>query len=572
MMTPKFQSNPNKTTTVSVGLPVYNRPDMLKRILGILHNQTFQDFELVISDNHSPTEAIEEIVKLFMENNPNQKVKFYRQSENIGVLKNADFVLQNSSSEFFCWVSDDDWRSEHFLEYLVDEFKKSKNSEVACVFCDYTEVYENFQYAEGFPKSHLKIFQKLQHTNRTLRLSRYFLMDAGLGKGNIFYGLYRTKFLKSINFEKTTGNNTFLNMDCLIVFQMLQESTLGLRDELLCTLTCGNQKFHPYYKSSSKLFPLIQTLIVDELKDSLKYLSFTQSTLDRCVLSLLIAPKMLNKIFHVLYKKLFHKYPNTFNGKSFLKALFQDIQLKMNTQPKVNYDIQRAEETSRQNLKGVTLIAVATKGVEETLFALKHSMKQLDFEKVVLVSHYKPFNYFSPDIGPVFPIEHRSIHKMKNVDEWSYEVTYNLKNYVDTEFCLLIHADGFVVNPNQFRPEFLEYDYIGAPWPMPTDDFSYRDDEGEIVRVGNSVSFRSKKLLELPSKINLPWEPFHGYYNEDGFICVKNKKLFEGYGIKFAPIDVAKFFSHENMIPEIEGIKPFVFHKWFGTNKHYPRF
>jgi hypothetical protein len=42
--------------------------------------------------------------------------------------------------------------------------------------------------------------------------------------------------------------------------------------------------------------------------------------------------------------------------------------------------------------------------------------------------------------------------------------------------------------------------------------------------------------------------------------------------MNFAPLDMAKYFSHEAMIPEIKGIKPFAFHKWAGSNRNYPRF
>jgi hypothetical protein len=42
----------------------------------------------------------------------------------------------------------------------------------------------------------------------------------------------------------------------------------------------------------------------------------------------------------------------------------------------------------------------------------------------------------------------------------------------DTEFAILVHEDGFIVNPECWSDEFLKYDYIGAPWPIPNDDFS----------------------------------------------------------------------------------------------------
>ena len=156
--------------------------------------------------------------------------------------------------------------------------------------------------------------------------------------------------------------------------------------------------------------------------------------------------------------------------------------------------------------------------------------------------------------------------------EWSYKIVYELNEYIETDFALLVHADGFVVNPSSWRDEFLDYDYIGAPWPLPADDFSYRDIHGNVVRVGNSVSLRSKRLLELPTKLKLPWEPYHGFYNEDGFICVKNRHIYESNDMKFAPLEVAKYFAHEAMIPEVRNIKPFAFHKWAGSNRTYPKF
>jgi len=216
-------------------------------------------------------------------------------------------------------------------------------------------------------------------------------------------------------------------------------------------------------------------------------------------------------------------------------------------------------------LKNITLIAMASKDVESTVRALNYSCLGVDWACVKLISHYKPSNITNN-------IDFFETTKTKDIDEWSYKIIYELPKFVETEYAMLVHADGYVVNPKSWREEFLEYDYIGAPWPLPTDDFSYRDVNGNLVRVGNSVSLRSKKLLDLANNLNLTWEPFHGFYNEDGFICAKNKHIYEANGLKIAPLDVAKYFSHENMIPEVQGIKPFAFHKWNGSNMIYPRF
>lgn len=222
-------------------------------------------------------------------------------------------------------------------------------------------------------------------------------------------------------------------------------------------------------------------------------------------------------------------------------------------------------KNGRLQLPNVTLAAMTSVKVKETVKALEYSMREIDFHEVILISHRKPL--FLPK-----GIEFRKIEKLKNIDAFNYHMIYSIYKYIHSDFMLLVHYDGFVVNPSSWDDEFLKYDYIGSPFPLPKDDFSYRDRDGRICRVGNSVSLRSKRLLEFPEKKKIPFEADHGFFNEDGFICCKNRHLFEEAGMRYAPIELAVHFGRENQIPEAEGIDPFVFHKWMGDNAGYPRF
>jgi hypothetical protein len=134
---------------------------------------------------------------------------------------------------------------------------------------------------------------------------------------------------------------------------------------------------------------------------------------------------------------------------------------------------------------------------------------------------------------------------------------------------LLVTGAGGLIG-SEFKGDLIAItSKIGDPWPLPNDNFSYRDNSDNVIRVGNSVSLRSKKLLDVPIKLKLEWKPFHGFTNEDGFICVNYRHKYLDEGCQFADIDVAKYFSHETMLPELEGIKPFAFHNYFGTNEQY---
>jgi len=214
-------------------------------------------------------------------------------------------------------------------------------------------------------------------------------------------------------------------------------------------------------------------------------------------------------------------------------------------------------------LPNVTIAALASTRRHATAQALKYSMRNIEFGDAVFLSHKKPLCL--PD-----NVRFEKVGKNKSIDDFSYKLIYDLHKFIHTEFVLIVHHDGFVINPDMWRAEFLNYDYIGAPWPK---NKKLTDAAGNIVRVGNGASLRSKKLLELPSKINMPFEPaYNGLYNDDLLVCVKNRHIFESHGLKFAPLDTAKYFSHEANIAEIQGIKPFMFHGYYGANKNNKKF
>lgn len=39
-----------------------------------------------------------------------------------------------------------------------------------------------------------------------------------------------------------------------------------------------------------------------------------------------------------------------------------------------------------------------------------------------------------------------------------------LDSYIETPHVLVVQYDGFILNPDAWTDEFLEYDYVGAPW------------------------------------------------------------------------------------------------------------
>ncbi|OOY36566.1 DUF5672 family protein [Solemya velum gill symbiont] len=222
-----------------------------------------------------------------------------------------------------------------------------------------------------------------------------------------------------------------------------------------------------------------------------------------------------------------------------------------------------AQLREKLNLPGVTLVTVSSINVPDTIDALMYSLRGINFGAVKLVTHETP--RFLPA-----QIEYCQCPKISSLDEYSHYILYHLKDHVDTEYCLVIQQNGFVLNPHLWQDQFLEYDYIGAPWPP---QMELPDSQGRCVRVGNGgFSLRSKKLLSLPSDLGLPFEMKDGLLNEDMLLCASFNTTLEQHGVRFAPVDVARWFSHEHPTKETEAIKPFGFHDYFGENRFYPRF
>ncbi len=199
-------------------------------------------------------------------------------------------------------------------------------------------------------------------------------------------------------------------------------------------------------------------------------------------------------------------------------------------------------------LPEVTLIALTGRDFLPHLKAAQKATERIRFGDVKII--------FQPTI--------------KDINDWNREIFFNLGDYVQTSHAILFHSNGYPVHPECWEDEWLQYDYAGSPFPLPTDDYSYRDVHGVVQRVGNSVGLRSKKLMDLPKKLGIEWRAFHGWTNEDGAISVNYRHLFEENGCKYMPFEEALHFGREKELPENQAIdKTFVFHNYEGRNAQY---
>jgi len=107
----------NAAPRLSIGLPVYNGENYLAEALDALLDQTYKDFELIISDNAS-TDRTEQICREYEARD--QRIRYIRQPINLGAGPNHNAVFHESRGELFKWASHDDLYGRDLLEKCIE--------------------------------------------------------------------------------------------------------------------------------------------------------------------------------------------------------------------------------------------------------------------------------------------------------------------------------------------------------------------------------------------------------------------------------------------------------------------
>lgn len=173
-----------KTPRLSIGLPVYNGENYLSESLDALLSQTYQDFELIISDNAS-TDGTQEICERYAAKDP--RIRYLRQPHNIGAAPNHNFVVNEARGEFFKWASHDDLFGRDLLARCVevlDEHPEAVLSHAYMAIVDETgKITQGYDYELATDSPHApERFRSLLFTDG----------------GDDFYGVVRTDVMRRI--------------------------------------------------------------------------------------------------------------------------------------------------------------------------------------------------------------------------------------------------------------------------------------------------------------------------------------------------------------------------------------
>jgi hypothetical protein len=193
------------------------------------------------------------------------------------------------------------------------------------------------------------------------------------------------------------------------------------------------------------------------------------------------------------------------------------------------------------DLSNITLITLTSNTIDHSLNAIKHCLEHGNFGEVLFFTHQ---DFVEEGIKFI------KIPEIKSKLDYSRVILTGINQYINTDYVLVVQWDGFIVNGDSWDPSFLNYDYVGAPWPWLND------------MVGNGgFSLRSKKLVSLCDSF---FKSQGVETNEDVLICEKYRWFFEINGCEFAPSELAYKFSTES--GDYSTNNSFGFHDWNFNN------
>ena len=176
-------------------------------------------------------------------------------------------------------------------------------------------------------------------------------------------------------------------------------------------------------------------------------------------------------------------------------------------------------------LPDVTLVIVDDVAHDLAAMAIHECTKHVVFRQIDIHTD-------DPNRIPVSEANYYKTPKFVTKDDVMWYLWQEVSKSVTTSHFLYIQWDSWVINSARWTPEFLEYDYVGAPWPWHKDEHM----------VGNGgFSLRSTRLANyvIEQKYDLMGS------SEDHILCRYHRAELETKGFRWAPVELAKQFSFE---------------------------
>ena len=280
----------NQETKITIGLPAYNGENTIERAIDSLLAQTYNNFELIISDDGS-TDSTSQICKEYEK--IDKRIKYIQKNEGKGWIKNFIFLVDKTKSEYFMWAAQDDYWDPKFIEKNLEVLESHSNvvgsiSNVKLIgkniekyYSD--ENYSNFKFVQSYYGTYEKKIQNVLAFNWIVNI----------------YSIFRTQQLK-----KSIVRKKFASWDFAIILNIIKFGDLNVLDDILMFKDTGG------VTSTNSEIKLMKRQNLGWFKTYFPYVGYTIFCIN-------------NLGIRIFLKNISHfKYINFHAGKKIIKELF----------------------------------------------------------------------------------------------------------------------------------------------------------------------------------------------------------------------------------------------------------
>ena len=135
---------------VSICIPTYNQPQYVDRLIRSIKEQTYADYEIIISDDSTDNDIYNLVHNKYAE----LGIKYEKNNKTLGAVRNCNKAIKRASGDLIKVMHQDDWFAEkEALEKMVSVI--SQNEKITLYSCNCYHVGDSFTYKRDFPISRL---------------------------------------------------------------------------------------------------------------------------------------------------------------------------------------------------------------------------------------------------------------------------------------------------------------------------------------------------------------------------------------------------------------------------------
>lgn len=233
---------------VTIGIPTYKRPELLKRALACVASQDYANLEVLVADNCTPGHVVQDVVDTFK--SKIERLTFIKRQENIGPFKNFINLIGDANGEYFMWLADDDEISSNYVSELVSLLEQNPDASSAT---------GNWVLMLDEEK------RKLMPTSRFPQKSAFVRALRFVWKSDdaFFYGLHRTAAIRKASFPGYWWPNkeVLVNWAYVFLLDMVLNGRVLISSDLSVQFINHDYTSKNYGEKHSRLVTTLQYLV-----------------------------------------------------------------------------------------------------------------------------------------------------------------------------------------------------------------------------------------------------------------------------------------------------------------------